>query len=383
MRFLGYLRRVKLINKFAQPLYMPKILFVASHRPNRSPSQRFRFEQYLSFLQSHGFEYDFSWIISEKDDRVFYEPGNFAGKALIFLKAGIRRLRDLLILSDYDIVFVQREAFMTGSSLFERMYARSNAKLVFDFDDSIWLLDVSHANKHLGWLKNPEKTAEIIRVSDAVIAGNSYLAEYARAFNSHVVVIPTTIDTDYHKPDANGTENNQQTCIGWTGSMTTVRHFTTAEPALLKLKQKYGDAICFKLFGYGGYENKELGIKGIPWTLEREVEELKDFHIGIMPLPDDKWSKGKCGFKALQYMAMEIPPVVSPVGVNTEIVQDSINGLLATDTDDWVDKISYLIENPEARKTMGKKARQTVVEHYSVKSQESVYLNLLTSLVQS
>jgi glycosyltransferase involved in cell wall biosynthesis len=383
MRILGSGFRVKLINKFAHSIFMPKILFVASHRPDRSPSQRFRFEQYLSFLKQNGFDYDFSWSISERGDQLLYKPGNFVGKALIFMKATIRRLRDLMILSEYDIIFVQREAFMTGSSFFERMYSKSRAKLVFDFDDAIWLFDVSHANKHLGWLKKPEKTSQIIKVSDAVIAGNQYLANYARQFNNNVVVIPTTIDTEYHKPSAVATDPKAPVCIGWTGSMTTVRYFRMAEPALLRIKEKYGDRVRFKLFGSGGYEHRELGIKGIPWTIEREVEELKDIHIGIMPLPDDEWSKGKCGFKALQYMAMEIPPVISPVGVNTEIVQDGVNGFLASNTDEWVERISYLIDNPQARIEMGKKARQTVIDKYSVASQQPVYLNLLNSLLKN
>jgi glycosyltransferase involved in cell wall biosynthesis len=383
MRILGRAKGVKLITKFALSLFMPKILFVASHRPDRSPSQRFRFEQYLSFLKQNGYDYDFSWIISERDDQVFYKPGNLTGKALIFMKATIRRLRDLLILSDYDIVFVQREAFMTGSSFFEKMYAKSRAKLVFDYDDAIWLFDVSHANKHLGWLKKPEKTSEIIKVSDAVIAGNRYLADYALQFNKNVTVIPTTIDTDYHKPDAVRRQPGEPVCIGWTGSMTTVRYFRMAEPALIRIREKYGDKVRFKLFGYGGYEHRELNIKGIPWTIEREVEELKDIHIGIMPLPDDEWSKGKCGFKALQYMAMEIPPVISPVGVNTEIVQDGSNGFLASHTDEWVERISFLIDNPAARMEMGKKARQTVIDKYSVKSQQPVYLKLFNSLLEN
>ena len=382
MRILGSLTGAKLIYKFARSVFMPKILFVASHRPNRSPSQRFRFEQYFTFLKDHGFDYDFSWIISEKDDAVFYSPGNFAGKAFIFLKASIRRLRDLLILPEYDIIFVQREAFMTGSSIFERMYARSNARLVFDFDDAIWHFDVSHVNKHLGWLKRPEKTSEIISVSDAVIAGNQYLADYALQFNENVVLIPTTIDTEYHKPNPVRNHNPEQVCIGWTGSMTTVRYFRMAENALLRIKEKYGDKVRFKLFGYGGYEHPELGIKGIPWTQATEVEELKDMDIGIMPLPDDEWSKGKCGFKALQYMAMEIPPVISPVGVNTEIVEEGVNGFLASTEDEWVEKISFLIENPSQRQAMGERARKTIIERYSVISQEPVYLKLMQSLLK-
>jgi glycosyltransferase involved in cell wall biosynthesis len=220
-------------------------------------------------------------------------------------------------------------------------------------------------------------------VCDAVIAGNRYLADYALQYNDRVVVIPTTIDTEYHQPESGRNHNPGQVCIGWTGSMTTVRHFREAESALLRIRDLFGERVRFKLFGYGGYENKDLGIKGIPWTTETEVEELKDMDIGIMPLPDDEWSKGKCGFKALQYMAMEIPPVVSPVGVNTEIIEDGVNGYLASTEDEWVSRISHLIENAEHRKEIGERARQTIIDRYSVISQQPVYLELMKSLVNS
>jgi hypothetical protein len=175
---------------------MPKILFIASHRPDRSPAQRFRFEQYLGYLKQNGFDYDFSYLISEKDDRIFYSPGNLFNKLLIFLKSAWLRWKDVVKADKYDIIFVQREAFMTGSSYFEKRFAKSNAKLVFDFDDAIWNHDVSEANRSFGWLKDPGKTSQIITVSNLVIAGNAYLAEYARKFNKRVIIIPTTIDTD-------------------------------------------------------------------------------------------------------------------------------------------------------------------------------------------
>ena len=158
---------------------MPRILFVASHRPHRSPSQRFRFEQYLDFLRANGFEYDFSYLISASDDKVFYAPGNTFSKVLIFLTSAFRRMNDVLRAGKYDIIFVQREAFMTGSSFFEKRFSKSRAKLVFDFDDAIWNHDVSEANRKFEWLKDAAKTGKIIGYSDLVIAGNRYLADYA------------------------------------------------------------------------------------------------------------------------------------------------------------------------------------------------------------
>ena len=360
----------------------PRILFIAAHRPNRSPSQRFRFEQYFDYFREEGFDCDLSYLISQKDDGFFYKPGNVTIKTYIFLKSAWKRMLDIVNARDYDIVFIQREAFMTGSVFFERMLGRSGAKLVFDFDDAIWHFDVSEANRKLGWLKSPSKTSKIIKFSHHVIAGNSYLADYALQYNPEVTIIPTTIDINYHKPLPPTSYFKSTVCIGWTGSMTTVKHFRFAEKCLLRLKKKYGNRVSFKLIGDGTYVNEELNLKGIPWSINTEVEELREIDIGIMPLPDDEWAKGKCGFKGLQYMAMEIPPVMSPIGVNLEIITDGENGFLASTEEEWFQKLSLLIENPELRREMGVKARKTVIEKFSVDSQKGVYLSLLQSLIQ-
>ncbi len=360
---------------------MPSILFVAAHRPERSPSQRFRFEQYLSLLENAGFDYDYSWLIDEKDDRFFYQPGNMHNKIRVFIKSWLRRLKHVLKAGKYDIVFVHREAFMTGSVFFEKLIKKSGARLIFDFDDAIWHYDVSDANRKLGWLKRPSKTREIIRLSDAVIAGNSYLAGYASQFNSEVIVIPTTIDTTYHKPRLLRDWEPETVCIGWTGSLTTVKHFRTIEPVLKRIKEKYKNRVRFKLIGDASYYNPDIDLRGISWNLASEVDDLSDIDIGIMPLPDDEWAKGKCGFKGLQYMAMEVPAVLSPVGVNIEIIRHGENGFLASTAEEWEAVLSDLIDNPSLRRQIGIRARKDIEMKYSVISQWPVYEKLFRKLI--
>src|ERR1700741_5132137 len=165
---------------------MPKILFIAAHRPNRSPSQRYRFEQDFSFLEENGYNCKLSYVIDEKGDSYFYAPGNTFWKFLILVRSIFPRINDWRTYNNYDIVFVQREALMIGSTFFERRIKKSKAKFVFDFDDSIWLMDTSEGNKKYEWLKNPEKTATNIRLADVVFAGNTYLANYAKHANKNV-----------------------------------------------------------------------------------------------------------------------------------------------------------------------------------------------------
>ncbi|MGQ0828967.1 MAG: glycosyltransferase family 4 protein [Bacteroidota bacterium] len=359
---------------------MPKILFIAAHRPERSPSQRYRFEQYFGFLRENGYECELSYIIDEKDDRVFYGPGNMLGKLFITFKSAFKRWKDIKNCNHADIIFVQREAFMTGSAYFEKQFAKTKAKLVYDFDDSIWLLDTSEANKKWEWLKSTKKTGEIIAISNLVFAGNSYLANYAEQFNENVKIIPTTIDTAIFKRKKNY-QNNSKICIGWSGSHTTIKHFEEAVPFLKKIKEKYGDNVFFKVMGDELYNNVELDIKGIPWSNNTETEELESFDIGIMPLPDDQWVKGKCGLKGLAYMALEVPTIMSKIGVNTEIINDGTNGFLAGTEEEWIRKLSQLIESFELRKQLGEQGRKTVEERYSVESQKNNYLRHFNELL--
>ena len=357
---------------------MPRILFVAVHRPNRCPSQRFRFEQYIEFLKENGFECELSWLVTKKNDSYLYKKGHNFKKFIFLLKSYWVRYFDLKKAAKYDFIYVQREAMMFRTFFPEKGYSK-RSKLIYDFDDAIWLMDVSEGNKNWKWLKNPSKTSRIIGLSKMIFAGNKFLADYALQFNKNVKIIPTTIDTDYHKKNQTLATQNR-ICIGWTGSTTTVKHFKMAELFLKKLKDKYGDLIYFKLIGSNTYENSELQLKGKMWNLDTEVKDLEEMDIGIMPLPDDEWAKGKCGFKGLQYMSMEIPTVMSPVGVNTEIIEDGVNGFLASTDEEWITKLSQLIESEELRKKLGANGRKTVIERYSVESQKHRYLEFFNEL---
>lgn len=359
---------------------MPSILFIASHRLGRSPNQRFRFEQYIPWLQQHGWRCEVSPIVSEADDRFLYKPGHFLDKLRFVRRAIARRRKDVARMADFDIVFVCREALMTRSTLFERRFSSGPARLVYDFDDAIWLHSVSEANRRWGWVKDAGKTERIIAMADLVIAGNRYLADYALRSNQRTSIIPTTIDTDEYQPGA--PRRDDTVCIGWSGSITTIQHFQYALPALRAIKEKFGDRVMIRVIGDGNFAEPSLGIKGLPWQKDTELDDLRAIDIGIMPLPDDDWARGKCGLKGLQYMALGIPPVLSPVGVNTEIVQDGVNGFLAAGVEQWVSALSRLIEDADLRRRMGAEARRTVEEKYSVQAWKDVYLGTFNDLIE-
>jgi glycosyltransferase involved in cell wall biosynthesis len=353
---------------------MPSILILCLHRPDRSPSQRYRFEQYLDFLESQSVTYKFSYLLNERDDKVFYAPGWYWAKLMILLKSLTKRSREVFFAKKTDIVFVQRECFMLGTSFFERRFAR-RSRLIFDFDDSIWLQNISEGNKRLAFLKRPEKTKDIIKAAHLVIAGNEYLAAYARQFNDQVIIIPSTVDTNKYK--VKQIVNTTKVTIGWSGSFSTIKHFESAAAALELIHERYGERVMFMVIGDENYYNDHLGIKGRAWNASTEVEDLHLFDIGIMPLPDNEWTRGKCGMKGLQYMAAGIPTIMSPVGVNTAIIQDGENGFLASTTEEWVDKLSRLIESTELRRKFSINGRKTVEEKYSVEANKAKYLEAM------
>ena len=355
------------------------ILFISSHRLDRSPNQRFRFEQYIGHLERNGWTCAVSPIVSESDDRFLYKPGHLVDKLRFVRRAIAQRRRDVARAKDYGIVFVCREALMTRSTLFERRFAAGPARLVYDFDDAIWLLSVSEANKRWGWVKDAGKTSRIIALAGHVLAGNRYLADYAGRFNRNVSIVPTTIDTDEYRPVAR--TSGGAVTIGWSGSITTIQHFQYALPALRALKAKYGERVDIRVVGDGSFRDPSLGITGLPWRKETELDDLRAMDIGIMPLPDDEWARGKCGLKGLQYMALGIPPIMSPVGVNSEIVQDGANGFLAGGVEEWVEKLSRLIDDADLRRRMGQAARSTVEERYSVNAWKDRYLRLFDQLI--
>jgi glycosyltransferase involved in cell wall biosynthesis len=257
----------------------------------------------------------------------------------------------------------------------------SRAKLVFDLDDAVWIDALSDYNKKFGWLKGKPNTANISKLADVVIAGNAFLARYSSQFNNNVITIPTAIDTEKFLPSYR--TNKDKIIIGWSGSFSTLWHLDLVTPALKTIKEKYGSRVGFKIIGDKTYYNEVLQVKGDPWILESEVVDLQQIDIGIMPLVDFEFAWGKCGLKGLTYMSLEIPTLMSPVGVNSEIIDHGNNGFLCNSTEEWILYFSMLIEDPELRIKLGKAGRKTVVDRYSIDANKDRYIKLFNELVEN
>jgi glycosyltransferase involved in cell wall biosynthesis len=354
---------------------MARLHIFAPHRPHRSPSQRYRLEQYLPALQQAGFSTTYAFLWDAADDRVLYRRGHLPQKAWLLVKGLWRRWRQVRQVRRDDIVLLHREAFMVRGTFFEQALRRRAAWLVYDFDDAIWQLDVSDANRSLGWLKDPAKTDRIIAIADRVVVGNSYLAEHARAINPATVVVPTVIDTDLYRPEP--PDERTPVVVGWTGSRTSSAHLVAALPMLRRVQEHFGARVRFRVISDIAPPLPGLAVDHVPWNAATESDDLAPIHIGIMPMPDDAWSRGKCGFKGLQYMAMGKPVVLADVGVNSTIVQHGVNGFLARTEADWMAALGRLVQDADLRRRMGAEARRTVEQHWSLRSWTDTFLRQL------
>ncbi|MEA2063533.1 MAG: glycosyltransferase family 4 protein, partial [Gemmatimonadota bacterium] len=237
---------------------------------------------------------------------------------------------------------------------------------VYDFDDAVYLPNVAEPNRLIGRLKCPGKAEWIIRGSRVTVAGNACLAEYAKKTGArNVQVVPTALDTGRFVPPEKQW-NRDTVVIGWIGSPTTIVFLEPFRKVIQRLTERFGSGVEFRIVGGTLAEPLPAGVRCVEWSLETEVEQLQSFDIGIMPMPDNEWTRGKCAFKAIEYLAVGIPAVCSPVGMNRQVVAEGVNGFLPEDDQAWHEALCRLVEDKDLRRRLGKAGRQGVIENYSL-----------------
>lgn len=345
---------------------MKKILFLFPYPSHTAASQRFRFEQYLDVLAQNNYSVVLKPFLDEKTWKILYKRGFFWQKIVGILRGFARRFILLFSIYKYDFVFVHREASPIGLPFVEWFVCKIfRKKMIFDFDDAIWLPNTSEQNKIIAKLKFHQKTKYLCQWAYKVSAGNSYLASYAKQYNANVVINPTTIDTQHwHNPSLVQKKSNPKPVVGWTGTHSTIAYLVALLPVLQKVAEH--QEFIFLVISDKKPDWQLKNMQFVAWNKETEIQDLAQMDIGLMPLTNDPWAKGKCGFKALQYMAMAIVPLVSPVGVNTEIIQDGFNGFLCDSLQDWENTLLQLLQDEQKRKNIGENARKSVITRYSI-----------------
>ncbi|HEX5731473.1 MAG TPA: glycosyltransferase family 4 protein [Blastocatellia bacterium] len=341
-----------------------KILALLPYPLGTTPSQRYRIEQWQPFLRREGISLDFSPFADERLMRTLHRPGHLMAKAAAMAACLMRRAASVPTARNYDAVLIHRAACLVGPAVLERAIALLGRPVIFDFDDAIYLLHTTAANRHFGRLKFPGKTAAICRASAHVVVGNSYLADYGRRHNSHVTVIPPSVDTDRYRP-VKKVASSDRIVVGWMGSSTSQTHLEAFAPVLSRLSRFPG--VELRIVSDREPHLIEIPFAWRPWAADAEVGELAQFDIGIMPMPDDPWSHGKCAMKALLYMSMGVPTICSAVGANSDLIRHNENGLLAASPEDWLEAARMLISDPALRERLGRAGRKTVEQHYSMR----------------
>lgn len=357
-----------------------RVLALPSKAAGIAPAQRYRFEQWAPLLErDHGIRLDLMPFESPRLTEILYKEGHLASKAGWVAYDFCRRLKAVLAARSYDAVLIVREAALIGPAIYERLLASSGKPILFDFDDAIWMQQPEHRTL-LSPLRFQRKTKTICRLANGVTAGNAYLADFARRYNNCVSVVPSTIDlNDYPAiPEARDTS---KLIVCWTGSATTLVHFEQARQALEQVAERI--PLIVKIICSKPPDRPIAGAETrfVPWSADGEAREVGNCHVGIMPLPDNEFSRGKCGMKALQYMATGRPVVVSPVGVNKDIVRDGENGYLAANDLQWIDALMQLAASPDLRARLGSAGRGLVEREYSAPVGASKFASAVRAII--
>ncbi|MCM8760612.1 MAG: glycosyltransferase family 4 protein [Candidatus Omnitrophica bacterium] len=336
-----------------------KALFLTKYS-REGASSRYRFLQYFPYLESQGIRCDFSPLTDSRYLNHLYSMKR--GSVLDYAKALARRLWAISGARKYDVVIVEYEILPFSPPVFENMLNALGIPYIANYDDAVFYRYSQHQNRFVRRVLG-RKIDIVMRQADLVIAGNNFLAEYAlNSGSSRVEVIPTAVDLKRYpirRPAA-----NRIFTIGWIGSPSTTKYLTEISPALKEVCD--GGRAKVVLIGAGKVELTGVPVETRPWSEPSEVTDLESCDVGIMPLHNGLWERGKCGLKTIQYMACGLPVVVSPIGVNAEIVEEGVNGFLASDNTAWARALSMLRDDVALRQRMGKAGRRKAEAVYSI-----------------
>ena len=321
-------------------------------------SSRHRSYQYLPFLRERGYEITVLPLLSDMYLKRLYSHQPLS--LLDLVRSYIRRVIHLLRLTRYDLIWLEYEAFPWIPYLFESIFLNTRTPYIVDYDDAVFHRYDQHSSGIVNQLLGT-KIDRVMRGAALVIVGNEYIASRASDAGAiNIKLLPTTINLDKYRLQP--PPQNQSFTIGWVGSPITSRYLKIVEEALITIQQK--SSMRLIVIGATNIRMSGIAYEPRPWSETTEIDEIANFDVGIMPLPDLPWERGKCGLKLIQYMACSRPVVASPVGVNRKIVEHNVNGFLASSTQDWISSLATLRDNPHLREKLGKTGREKIEKQY-------------------
>ncbi|WP_089707906.1 glycosyltransferase family 4 protein [Vreelandella arcis] len=351
-----------------------KILLLSKYS-RKGASTRLRLLQYLPLLEIKGFEFTVSSLFDDQYLDMLYQKGKRSRFRIIMLY--LRRLFVVFRAFRYDVIWIEKEIFPYMPALAERVFHALGKHYVVDYDDAIFHNYDLSSNPFLR-LALGRKIDVVMRCASSVVVGNDYLASRAKSAGAtRVELVPTVVDATRYSSIESSVASSP--VIGWIGSPSTQRYVVSIAHALSSMCQKYNARLL--LVGASVDITSEfpgVDVEVAPWSEASEAELIAAMDIGIMPLPDGPWEKGKCGYKLIQYMACGIPVIASPVGVNVDIVGNNQCGLLVANEAEWEIALDSLLELPAQRLKLGSAGRQAVDDQYSLAIQAPVLASILT-----
>ena len=343
-----------------------------------SPGQRSSIELWEKVLEPAGIRMDHSAFETPRLRNVIYTPGEYRRKALELGRAYGRRLRSLKIIDDYDAVLVYREAALVGPEVVERIAARRKP-IIYQLDDPLYVPYRSPWSGWLSYLKFFGKIRRIAAMSSVVIVNSSHHREYLAPYASNIWQIPSVVDGDLYRPEerrpANGT-----VCIGWSGSATTVQNLQVIAQPVRELAGR--DDVRIQLVGVEGQPFPGVDAVALPWQAETEVEDLHRLDVGLLPVPVSEWNKRKFFMKLVQYMALGIPAVATPIGSNPDVVEHGRTGFLASTPEEWVEHLERLVSDHDLRTEMGDRAAEVAHRKYTLQANADRIVSAFRSAVR-
>jgi len=352
-----------------------KIIFLAPYPYDKVASQRFRFEQYFEDLREKEISFSFYSFYTSWAYNALYSSKKILALSIGILFGFLLRIYHVWRCIGFNYVFIHRELTPLGPPIFEWItMSFLKKKVIYDFDDAIWLADDSNKNKIMKWLKWNSKVNYICRKSHRISTGNDFLANYAASLNEDIVVNPTTINTS-HTRHIQVNHHQDSITIGWTGTHSTLKYLDIIINPLQKILSDINQ-VNFLIICNQKPPWHINGMDFVYWDKKTEWNDLAKIHIGLMPLSNDEWARGKCGFKLLQYFAIGIPALASPVGVNKQIIDHRINGFLCNNQEDWYKYLSILIKDTKLRENMGLAGKRLVENQFSSNVNRENFLGL-------
>jgi hypothetical protein len=333
---------------------------VAGYGP-RDPAFRIRLELPGGALAAHGLIFQLLPLFSA-DQAQRFRSSAIVGKADVIVRARMRLRRELGGLGDEArTVVVQRQVDMAPSLSLERL-ATNGRRLIYDVDDAVWLSGRQTVGSFMGFLKaTRRKVRWLAERADHVIAGSEILAEHLGRYSDNVTVVPSLVDTTAYTVRTH--EQTATVTLGWIGSATTAIYLQRLAPILERFGSESSRPVRLEVVGGPAPRLASVAVNQRAWSVEAERDALSKMDIGLMPLDDTLWSRGKCAYKALQYMAAGIPPVVDDVGISASVVGDA--GYVAASSAQWLDGLHTLADDLGLRNRLGRLGRQRIEADFS------------------